>query len=73
MADGLGVCSLVYGHPPGAAVAPVAVDPEDLVLEWTNGNPPQPIRAGATLARRLHPHQREGLKVLWECLAGRGG
>lgn len=51
----------------------VRVDPGDLVLEWTTGNSPQPLRAGASLARRLHPHQREGLKVLWECLAGRGG
>ena len=53
--------------------AAAAVDPEGLVLEWTAGNPPQPVMAGASLARRLHPHQREGLKVLWECLAGRGG
>ena len=52
---------------------PAAVDPEGLVLEWTAGNPPQPVLAGASLARRLHPHQREGLKVLWDCLAGRGG
>ncbi|CAM9725690.1 unnamed protein product [Scytosiphon promiscuus] len=44
-----------------------------VVLEWTAGDPPQPVMAGASLARRLHPHQREGLKVLWECLAGRGG
>lgn len=49
------------------------VHPEDLVLEWTKGDRPQPIRVGATLARRLHLHQRDGLKVLWECLAGRGG
>lgn len=53
--------------------APVVVHPEDLVLEWTAGDPPQPIRAGASLARRLHPHQQEGLKILWECLAGRAG
>lgn len=50
-----------------------AVSPEGLVLEWTAGDPPRPLLAGASLARRLHPHQREGLKVLWECLAGRGG
>ncbi|CAM9704594.1 unnamed protein product [Sphacelaria rigidula] len=56
-----------------AATTTAVVDPEDVVLEWTKGTPPQPIRAGATLARRLHPHQREGLKVLWDCLAGRGG
>lgn len=55
------------------AAAAAAADPEGLVLEWTAGNPPQPVMAGASLARRLHPHQREGLKVLWECLAGRGG
>lgn len=57
----------------GGPTPDVRVNPEDLVLEWTAGNPPQPLRAGASLARRLHPHQREGLKVLWECLAGRGG
>ncbi|CAN0138087.1 unnamed protein product, partial [Ectocarpus fasciculatus] len=49
------------------------LSPEGLVLEWTAGDPPQPVMAGASLARRLHPHQREGLKMLWECLAGRGG
>lgn len=48
-------------------------NPEDIVLEWTAGDSPQPLRVGASLARRLHPHQREGLKVLWECMAGRGG
>lgn len=55
------------------AGAAVVIDPGDVVLEWTKAEPPQPIRVGVTLARRLHPHQREGLKVLWECLAGRGG
>ncbi|CAB1102361.1 unnamed protein product [Ectocarpus sp. CCAP 1310/34] len=49
------------------------LSPEGLVLEWTAGDPPQPVIAGASLARRLYPHQREGLKMLWECLAGRGG
>lgn len=45
----------------------------DLVLEWTAGVPPQPITAGGSLTRKLHPHQRDGLKVLWRCLVGRGG
>lgn len=45
----------------------------DLVLEWTTGVPPQPITAGGSLTRKLHPHQRDGLKVLWRCLAGQGG
>ncbi|CAM9590447.1 unnamed protein product [Ectocarpus sp. 6 AP-2014] len=49
------------------------LSPDGLVLEWTAGDPPQPVMAGASLARRLHPHQREGLKMLWECLAGRRG
>ena len=49
-----------------------ATNQEDLVLEWRAGNPPQPLKAGGSLTRRLHPHQRDGLKVLWQCLAGRG-
>ena len=67
------VDALAPRPPPPCRSANSAVNQEDLVLEWTGGDSPRPLLAGTSLARRLHPHQREGLKVLWECLAGRGG
>lgn len=56
-----------------ASVSNAVENRDDLVLEWTAGDPPQPIKAGGSLTRKLHPHQRDGLKVLWRCLTGRGG
>lgn len=72
---GAGAASTAAAAAAAATVTAAAAgaNPEGLVLEWTAGNPPKPVMAGASLARRLHPHQREGLRVLWECLAGRGG
>ena len=72
-ASRVGLDSLALRASPACRRAEAAVNREDLVLEWNGDNPPRPLLAGASLARRLHPHQREGLKVLWECLAGRGG
>ncbi|CAM9782699.1 unnamed protein product [Chrysoparadoxa australica] len=57
-----------------AAYTPAYVDPDDLVLEWSGEEGrEQPIRVGVSLARRLHAHQKHGVKFLWRCLTGKGG
>ncbi|CAM9655448.1 unnamed protein product, partial [Phaeothamnion confervicola] len=60
----LAATAVVAGAGPATAAAAAAVAEEDVLLEHA-GSPPRPVTVGATLSRRLHPHQRDGISFLW--------